>query len=181
MLKTTSYCLQLYTSKVTHIHAGCLENMTIEATFFWPLYCLYYRYSPPRVFTPRQTRSHCEPIVLSWYYESNYNNIFTLLAQSSGTELLKMLLAIVSRACDITTSPFNALSRSLSVCLTVSRSLLYLITSWINTVFIDSSYLTGCFSITMAMGIGWGTFSRMPRPASSITFTTKQNKIKINK
>ena len=91
----------------------------------------------------------------------------TLLAQSSGTAFLNKLSTIVSSACDITTKPFKAFNISLSEPRMAVSSLLYRITSWVKTVFIDSSYFTGYFSMTGRIGIGSGTLSKIERPISS--------------
>lgn len=94
----------------------------------------------------------------------------TFDAHSCGTALLYRLLAIVSSSCDITTNPFNAFLRSCRVARMVVSSLLYRITSWTSTVFIDSSYFTGYFFITDSRATGLGTRSRMPLHVSSTTY-----------
>ena len=55
---------------------------------------------------------------------------------------------------------------------------IYLMTSCIKTVFIDSSYKTGCFLITILMSTGKGTRSRILLADSSITWMDGINHIK---
>ena len=100
---------------------------------------------------------------------------YTFAAHISGTSLLKMLLNIVSNASDITTSPFRAFFRSLrEECITLSRRL-YRMTSWTRTVFIDSVYLTGYFSIMSANGRGLGTLPIIFCSISSTACTGQGN------
>ena len=67
------------------------------------------------------------------------------MCQVSGTWLSNTLLKTKSKSELITTNPSIALPKSTNYDLTVLNNLLNLINSCYKTVFIDSSYLTGCF------------------------------------
>jgi hypothetical protein len=82
---------------------------------------------------------------------------YATLDHDSGTLLSNIFLRTSSRSLDIDTNPSIAFARLSSDLLIVMIILLYLISSYYKTVFIDYSYLTGCVfdtnSVSNALGI----------------------------
>lgn len=75
---------------------------------------------------------------------------------NSGYLLSNIASKTFSRSNDITNNPSIAFPKSINDDLTVDNNLLNLINSYYNTVFIDSSYTTGCnlfaFSVSKFAG-----------------------------
>lgn len=76
---------------------------------------------------------------------------YAAFSHTAGTLLAIILLKAVSNAVDITTKPSTALHKFTKVDLTTASNLLNLSNSYYNTVFIDSSYLVGCYLATYSL------------------------------
>ena len=76
---------------------------------------------------------------------------------------------MLSRSSLMTISPFTAFCTSKSIVAITLRSLLYLITSYVNTVFMDSVYSVGYFSITISRSKTGGVLDSSSMAISIIT------------
>jgi len=102
---------------------------------------------------------------------NGFKDGYATLAHVSGTKLSYILLNTSSKSELISTSPSIAFPSYINELVTTFNSLLNLINSYYSTVFIDSSYLTGCFFDANSVSNGLGSLANKAEHLSLIIYS----------